>query len=359
MAKDYYQILGVSKDASKDDIKKAFRKMAQKYHPDKQGGDEAKFKEVNEAYQILSDDSKRKNYDTYGTAFEGANGGGGQQWDINDIFNQARWGGQGEGDFGVDLGDIFEGFFGGGGRRRQRRGRDISIDISVSFKESIFGTNRKVLLSKIGTCDTCRGNGSLPGSTATKCGRCDGRGKIRETRSSFLGTFTSDKECDLCYGKGEIFKDKCNKCAGAGVLKKEEEISIQIPSGIQDGEMIKLVAQGEAAPRATSGDLYVKIHVEKHPTIRREGENLVMDLPIRLSDALLGGEYSVQTLDGEIKLKIPEGVSYGEVLRVRGKGVPVERSRRGDFLVRLIIKYPNKLSKKAKEIISKLKDEGL
>jgi molecular chaperone DnaJ len=360
---DYYQILGVEKKASKDEIKKAFHKLAHKYHPDKNNGDEKKFKEVNEAYQILSDEKKRAEYDTYGRTFgagggpqggEGYGGTGGFGFDFGDLF---RGGGGGQ----PDIEDLFEGFFGGGrgGGHRGKRGRDISIDLQISFSEAVFGVERKVLITKIGKCDTCKGSGAKPGSGVTKCEKCGGKGRLMETRRSILGTFTTESECAHCAGKGEVPKEKCGNCAGHGVLKKSEEIVIKIPSGIDDGEMIRLTGQGEAVSGGASGDLYVKIHVERHKTFRREGHNILMDLNIKLSDALLGATYDVATLDGNIKLKIPEGIEHGEILRVKEHGVPLDKSHRGDLLVSIVIKMPTKLSKKALEQIEQLKSEGL
>lgn len=363
MQKDFYEVLGLSRTATKDEINKAFRKLAQKYHPDKQGGDAQKFKEINEAYQTLSDDKKRKEYDTYGRVFGGGGGpqqggwpgGGAAGFDFGDIFSGAQWGGEG----GPDLGDIFEDLFGGRGPR-VRRGRDISIDLEVPFKESIFGTERTVLITKVGSCATCKGNGAKPGTALTKCTTCGGKGKVQETRRSFLGSFTSERECATCAGRGEMPATKCETCSGAGVLKKSEEITIKIPAGIEDGEMIKLVGQGEAISAGTPGDLYVKIHVERDPTWRREGTSLVTELNVKLTDALLGGEYTLHALDGDLSLTIPEGVAFGETLRVRGRGVPMDtKGKRGDLLVRISIKTPSKLSKNARGMLEKLREEGI
>lgn len=357
MSKDYYNILGVEKGASKDEIKKAFRKLAHKYHPDKKGGDESKFKEVNEAYGILSDDKKKAEYDTYGQVFGDGGGpfGGGAGG-----FDFSGFQGAGQGFDASDLGDIFGEFFGGGGRRSNvKRGRDISIDFEISFEESIFGTERKVLLNKTSACEECKGSGAKEGTEMKKCTTCNGQGSVHETKKTFFGTFTSTAECSSCHGVGEIPKEKCKKCSGVGVLKKEEEISVKIPAGMQDGEMIRLSGAGEAVPRGITGDLYIKVHVAKHPVFKREGSNLVMDLNIKLTDALLGGEYTVNTLDGKLKLKIPKNVSFGEILRVRDKGVPLDNRKRGDLLVHLNINLPSKLSKKTEKIIKELKEEGI
>lgn len=349
--KDYYQILGIEKNASKEDIKKAFRKLAHKYHPDK-GGDEQKFKEINEAYQVLSDDKKRSHYDQFGSAdFGGGNPGAGFGG-----FDFSGFGGQG---VEFDLGDIFGDIFGGGRRSRQRRGRDISVDIIVPFAEAVFGTKRKVLITKTGVCDDCSGTGAKKDSKMKKCGTCNGAGQIHETRKSFIGSFTSVRECDECHGKGEIPEEKCGTCHGEGIIKKTEEINIQIPVGINNGEMIRMSGHGEAISNGVSGDLYVKVHVEPHKTFTRDGDDLRMTLPIKMTEAILGTDKMIETLDGEVKLKIPAGVSAGEILRLRSKGVPKSASTRGDLLVKITVPTPTKLSAKAKKLIDELKEEGL
>jgi len=362
---DYYNILGIPRNASKEDIKKAYRKLAHQYHPDKTKGDDKKFKEINEAYQVLSDEKKRAEYDTYGRVFsegagpggfgfsaEGGFGGSVENWDLNDIFE-----------------NFFEGFGGfgaaGGRRTRQKRGRDISIDLNISFEEAIFGTERKVLLSKTSLCDKCKGSGAEPGSQMEKCPVCQGVGRVHETKKSFFGIFTSLKECSKCLSKGSIPSKKCSICKGQGVFIKTEEIDIHVPAGIHNGEIIKLPGSGEAMPGGVSGDLYVKINVAKHSVFRREGENLAMDLNIKLSEALLGSEREIKTLDGIIKLKVPSGINSGEILRVRGKGVPRftglrDGSRsRGDLMIKIFVNMPKKISRHSQKLIEELKNEGL
>jgi molecular chaperone DnaJ len=368
MAKDYYDTLGVNKGASKDEIKKAFYKLAQKYHPDKKGGNEAKFKEANEAYQTLSDDDKRSKYDQFGSQYAnmgGGQSGGYQQGNPFEGFDFSGAGGNGNGgadfDFG-NLNDIFSDFFGGGmggGRPQQRRGRDISTEIQISFSDSIFGINRKVLITKTSNCLTCDGSGAKAGSGMVTCKHCNGQGKIHETKRSFLGNISSTKICEECNGMGQVPKELCDKCKGKGVLRREEEISIVIPAGIRDGEMIRMTRHGEAVSHGTTGDLYIKINVAPHPVFRRDGNDLVMNLNLKLSDALLGAKHEIETLDGKIEVTIPEGVSINEILRVRGKGVPTSKSKRGDLLIKLNIKLPNKLSRKSRELIDELKKEGI
>jgi len=352
MAKDYYETLGIAKTASKDEIKKAFHKLAHKYHPDKKGGDVAKFKELSEAYSILSDDKKRAEYDSYGRVFSGGGGGQGSGPEGFDFS------GFQQGFENIDFGDIFSDFF-GGARERVRRGRDISIDLELTFAESIFGTERKVLITKTSSCMACGGSGGKPGVGTKTCETCNGKGQIRESRKSFLGTVSTTRVCETCRGSGKIPKDKCANCHGVGVERREEEITIAVPAGIENGEMIRLSGMGEAVQGGAPGDLYVKIHIKRHQTFHKEGNNIVMDLNIKLSDALLGSEYKIATLDGEISVKIPEGVAFGEVLRVRGKGVPFEKGKRGDILIRINITLPAKLSKHARELFEQAKKEGI
>ena len=355
--KDYYQILGLEKGASKEEIKKAFRKLAAKYHPDKKTGDEEKYKEVTEAYAVLSDDKKKAEYDAYGQSFSGGAGGGCGGFSWQDFQNAAGGGFGGGQAFEFDLNDIFESFGFGGGHRKAR-GRDISIDINLSFKDAVFGTTRKVLITKNSECDECAGTGAKKGAGMETCPTCSGQGKMRETRQTIMGDFTTVRECSTCHGTGKVPKERCPHCAGTGVTKKEEEIVIKIPAGISDGEVIRMPGRGEAVPQGEPGDLYVKVHVEPHPTIKREGYNLVSKLPVKLTDALLGAVYSVETLDGKMDIKIPAGISNGELIRIKGKGVPNRRGR-GDFMVKVIVATPKKLSRKAKKLIEELKEEGI
>lgn len=362
MSKDYYEILGVNKNATKDEIKKAFYKLAHKHHPDKKEGNEAKFKEVNEAYQVLSDDAKRAKYDQFGSQYANMGGAQGGQYGGFEGFDFSGFqNGNVDFDFG-NLNDIFSDFFAGGmggGRSQARRGRDISTEIQISFSDAVFGVNRKILITKTSSCLTCHGSGGKTGTKMETCKVCNGQGKIRETKRSFLGNISSTKICDYCLGVGETPKEKCETCRGAGILRREEEISIAIPAGIRDGEMIRMTGMGEAVSRGTTGDLYIKINVTSHPVFKRDGHDLVMSLNLKLSEALLGTKYHIDTLDGKIEVAIPEGVSINEILRVRGKGVPISKNKRGDLLIKLNIKLPNKLSRKSREIIEELKKEGI
>lgn len=357
--KDYYEVLGVPKGATKDEIKKAFHKLAHKYHPDKSGGDDMKFKEVNEAYQVLSDENKRAQYDQFGQSYSNNGGQGAYQGGFGGFdFSGFQNGGAGF-DMG-DLNDIFSEFFGGtgGGGQRVKRGRDISTELTISFQESIFGVERKFLLTKMSSCDICNGTGAKSGTSFDTCKTCNGNGQIREMKRSILGSISTTRVCEICKGKGKVPHEKCATCKGAGVHRKEEEVGVKVPAGIHDGEMVRLTGMGEAIAGGSPGDLYIKIRVTNHQTIAREGNTLVMTLQIKVSEALLGAEHSIETLDGKTTITIPEGVKHGDILRIREKGVPVSRGKRGDFHVKIHIKFPTKLSRKAREAVETLKQEG-
>ncbi len=353
MSKDYYQILGIEKKASKEDIKKAFRTLAHKYHPDKKGGDEAKFKEVSEAYSVLSDDKKRAEYDAYGRVFSGGGGGAGPDgFDFSGFQNGAE--------FDIDLNDIFGGFgdiFGSG--MRSQRGRDISIDLELSFKESIFGLTRKVLITKDSTCDRCAGNGAEPNTKTKTCATCNGKGQVVESRRSPFGVFSVSTTCKTCRGRRVVPEKPCTTCRGSGVERKEEEITVHVPAGIENGQVIRMGGLGEAVSGGGPGDLYVKVHVRPDRKFRKEGYNIVTELPIKITDALTGSEYTIETLDSDTKITVPPLRSADEILRVKGKGVPMDKTRRGDLLIRVKVEFPQKLSKEAKELLEKLRKEGI
>lgn len=356
--KDYYEILGIAKGASKDEIKKAFHKLAHKFHPDKNQGDAEKFKEVSEAYSVLSDDKKRAEYDSYGRVF----GGGGPGFNPQDAgFDFSQFQDAFQGGFAFDFSDIFSDVF-GGGRGRTRRGRDISIDLEVTFKESVFGTKRTVLLAKTALCETCKGNGAMPGTELETCKHCNGAGKLHETTNSFFGSITVQSICRHCKGTGKVPKEKCSTCRGEGVYKKQEEIEVHVPPGIEGGEMIRLTGMGEAVVNGQAGDLYVKVHVQIDPRFKKDGINLITELSVKLSDALLGADYTIHTLDGDETITIPMGVSHGEIITIKGRGIPTgatpgRAGKRGDLYVRVRITLPQKLSRQAKQLIEKLREE--
>lgn len=357
MAHDYYKTLGVEKNASQEDIKKAFRKLAHQHHPDK-GGDEKKFKEASEAYSVLSDEKKRKEYDTYGSAGPGAGFSGGNGFDFSGFAN----GMGGQGFDGVDLNDIFGDLFGGTRAGRSsgvRRGRDISVDLQISFSEGVFGVERKVSITKTGACDTCSGTGAKPGVKINTCTHCNGKGSITEAKQTMLGAFMQTRECSVCHGVGKIPEEKCTTCKGHGVMRKEEDITIRVPAGIENGEMVRLTGAGEAIQNGKAGDLYVRIHVAPHKVFKRDREHLVMNLNVKLTDAILGADYPIETLEGPLKVTIPKGISSGEVLRVKGKGVPYEKKHRGDLFIKVEVKNPTKLSRAAEKLIEELRKEGI
>ncbi|MFH1455184.1 MAG: molecular chaperone DnaJ [bacterium] len=359
--KDYYKILGVDKNASKEDIKKAFRKLAHEHHPDK-GGVEEKFKEASEAYSVLSDDSKRSQYDTYGSAGQGGFGGG-QQYQGQGGFEGFDFSGfSGGQNVNFDLEDIFSDFFGGSrnsSRSATKKGRDISVDLELSFSEAVFGVEKTIRLTKNSKCKVCEGSGAKSGTQLQSCHSCGGQGRIRETKRSFFGPIVTEKVCEVCEGGGKIAKEKCSSCSGLGINKKEESFSVSIPADINDGETVRLTGAGEALKGGTPGDLYIKIRVKKDSLFKKEGKNLVTELNIKLTDAVLGAKYSLKTLDGNIELKVPEGAEFGQILRIKGKGIPISQDRRGDLLVKLNIKIPSRLSKQAKKDFENLKGEGI
>jgi len=362
MPKNYYETLGVDKSASKEEIKKAFHKLALKYHPDKNNGDDKKFKEVNEAYQTLSDDSKRSRYDQFGSA-DGPMGGGnygGQSGFGGFDFSGFQQGGQNY-DMG-DLGDIFSDFFGGGmgsRNRSNRRGRDIETNIELTFEESIFGVDKTISINKQSKCSVCGGTGAKVGTKMITCKDCGGKGQIREVRRSILGSFSTTRVCDTCFGKGQIPSEKCSNCRGDGVVRKQEELSIKIPAGIKNAEILKMSGAGEYIQGGNAGDLYIRIKVKPHHIFDRDGLNLTMTLPIKLTDSLLGATYKLKTLEGNnLEVKIPEGINHHELLRVKGKGVPSSHGR-GDIIIKIQIEIPKKLSRKEKELVEKLKEEGI
>jgi molecular chaperone DnaJ len=358
MSKDYYKILGVEKNASVDDIKKAFKKAAMQHHPDRPGGNEAKFKEVNEAYQVLSDAEKRQRYDQFGSDFEQQGGfGGGMNWE--DVMRQARGQGGFGGDFG-DLGDIFGSFFGGGQQRRgPARGRDIQVDVEIDFKEAAFGLEREISLRKQDKCDVCHGTGGEPGSKMEKCTTCKGQGQVVQTQRTILGAMQTVATCSDCHGRGERAAKKCKHCGGDGILAKTSNVKIKIPAGIDNGQSIRLEGYGETAPHGGgSGDLYVRVHVRPSKIFQREGFDVYTGSEISYPQAVLGDHIEVETLDGIIKIAVPEGTESGQLIRIKGKGIQhLQRSARGDHYVKVKIRVPKKLSKEVRKKLDDLKTE--
>jgi len=360
MAKDYYEILGVSKGASQDEIKKAFRQKAHEHHPDKAGGNEAKFKEANEAYQVLGNAEKRRQYDQYGATFDQQGGfGGGMNWE--DFMRQARGSGGGF-DFGGDLGDIFGDLFGfGGGARRGRsgRGRDIEIDITAPFRDAVFGGEKEIELYKNIKCEACHGSGSEPGSKIVNCASCKGSGQVRRVQHTVFGAFQSVATCPDCGGEGKKPEKLCGKCSGGGFVKASKRIRINIPSGISDAQVLKMSGEGEAGERgAAAGDLYIKVRVKPDSKFERDGDDILTTEHISFSQAALGDKIEVETLDGPVRLKIPDGTQTGKIFKLSDKGVPHLNHRgRGDHLVEIVVKTPAKLSRRAKQLLEELREE--
>jgi len=371
--KDYYKILGVNRNASQEEIKKAFYKLAHKYHPDKAGGDEEKFKEINEAYQVLSDENKRRQYDQFGQVFEGA--GASPNWGF-DFSNFGRSGFNN--DFGSkvdfdfsdlgfdeDLGDIFNNIFGGFNPSQRKRkkvqyGSDVRLMIEISLEEVAIGVVKEIEYNTFVKCDQCQGRGYEEGSGFKTCPTCNGRGEIKEIRQSFFGSLSQVKVCPECAGEGKIPEKICPFCKGHGRVKGKKRISLKIEPGINDGQIIRVAGSGEDGEKnGPSGDLYVEVRVKPHPLFKREGADLIYQTSIPVIEAILGTEKEIPTIYGKpIILKIPAGIDSGKILRVRNKGLPYfGRRGYGDLLVHIKVKIPKKVSSKAKKILEDLKGE--
>lgn len=368
MARDYYEILEVRKGASDDEIKRAYRRLAQKYHPDKIGGDEKKFKEINEAYQVLSDKQKRGQYDQFGQTFEqaqaqGRGGFGGFEGfrDFSGFADAFREGGFG---FGGGFEDIFSDIFGGGGGRRARakkQGGDIAIDIELTLEEAYSGAERDINIYKRTICPACKGGGAEPGSKTITCPACKGKGEVRQTRRTILGTFTQVSTCPECGGEGKILEKKCRVCGGDGRVRESAPVRIRIPAGVENGETMALEGAGEAGSKGrTSGDLYVNIHIKPHKHFKRQNADLVYDAEISVSQAALGAKVEVPTIEGKAILSVPAGIESGKVIKMSGKGMPKLRGYgRGDELVKIKIKIPKGLTRRQKELLEELGKEGM
>lgn len=353
--KNYYKTLGVEKNASAEEIKKAFRKLAHEHHPDKTGGDDKHFKEISEAYQVLGNAEKRQQYDQFGSTFEDMNGGQG--------FGQGFHGFQGfnQADFG-DIGDILGSMFGGGRShtREQSRGKDIEKDISLEFKESIFGVNKIVELYRHVSCDRCNGNGAEPGSKISDCASCHGSGEIKAVQRTVFGNFETRAVCNDCHGLGKKPEKPCIRCHGSGITRDLNKLEIKIPAGSDDGAVLRVRGEGEtAAYGGASGDLYLHLHIKYDPRWQRQGSDIVSSQKINFSTAALGGTVKVETVDGPVELKIPAGTQADSVFSLRGKGIPsVRRGGRGDHLVKITIDVPKKLSKKQKQLLEQFEEES-
>lgn len=361
MAKDYYEILGVSKNASQDEIKRAFRRLAHEHHPDKGNGNAEKFKEVNEAYQVLGDANKRAQYDRFGPGFEAAQGfGGGRTGGFQgNPFEGFGFGGAGFGN-GVefDLGDIFSDIFGGRSERQSRRNRgiDLEMPLTITFEEAIFGTEKTITLEKTDQCHVCSGTGAAPGTKVITCPKCHGQGQVVTTRRTIFGNIQSAATCDKCDGAGKVPETPCSVCGGSGALRRPKTIAAKIPAGIDHGQRIRMQGEGEVGYRGSApGDLYINIRVTPSKEFKRDGSTLHKDLPVSFIQASLGTKVQVSTPHGDIEVKVPAGTQPGTVLKVSGKGVPVINSgKQGDLLLTVRVVIPKKLTKQERELIEKL-----
>lgn len=352
--RDYYEVLGVDKNADDAAIKKAYRVLAKKYHPDMNPGDaeaEKKFKEASEAYAILSDPEKRRQYDQYGhAAFEGAGGAGG--FDFNSM------------DFGDIFGDLFGGMFGGSGSRRANsgpmKGANVRTSVRVTFEEACFGVEKEIELTLKDECKTCRGTGAKPGTSKETCSKCGGKGQVVFTSQSFFGTVRNVQTCPDCGGTGKIIKEKCPDCHGSGYIASRKKIQISVPAGIDDGQSIRIRDKGEPGTNGgPRGDLLVEVLVQRHPIFQRQDYNIFSTVPISFAVAALGGEILIDTIDGQVVYEVKAGTQTDTKVRLKGKGVPTLRNKdvRGDHYVTLVVQTPTKLSSEAKELLRKFDEE--
>ncbi|MGQ3377373.1 molecular chaperone DnaJ [Priestia endophytica] len=349
--RDYYEVLGVGKSATKDEIKKSYRKLSKKYHPDinKDADAPEKFKEIKEAYEVLSDDQKRAHYDQFGHTDP----------------NQGGFGGGGDFGGGFGFEDIFSSFFGGGGGRRRdpnapRQGADLQYTMMLSFEEAAFGKDTTIEIPREETCDTCDGSGAKPGSKVDTCSHCNGSGQLNVEQNTPFGRIVNRRVCHHCNGSGKIIRDKCSTCHGAGKVKKQKKISVKIPAGVDDGQQLRVAGQGEPGVNGgPPGDLFVVFSIRGHEFFEREGDDIYCEMPITFSQAALGDEVEVPTLHGKVKLKVPAGTQTGTNFRLRGKGVPNVRGYgQGDQHVVIRVITPTKLSEKQKELLRDFAEES-
>ena len=367
--RDYYEVLGVNKNATDDELKKAYRRLAKKYHPDANPDNkaeaEAKFKEVNEAYETLSDPQKRRMYDQFGPdgpqGFNGAGGFGGQ----NGYYSYTSSGFDGFGDFG-DLGDIFSSFFGGGfgggrssGRKQNgpRKGADLNLHIDITFEQAFLGVEKEITITRNEECTICHGTGAKPGTSVTKCPTCNGTGQIRQVQNTILGQMQTTRTCTNCHGTGEVIKEPCENCRGKGTVRKQPKIKVKIPAGIDDGQTVVLRGEGEPGEKGgPKGDLYITVRLKKHSIYSRKANNVYCDVPITITQATLGADLEIPMVDGsKERYKIPEGTQTGTKFVIRGKGFKsVSSNSVGDFVFTVNVQTPKKLSKEQRELLVQL-----
>jgi molecular chaperone DnaJ len=359
--RDYYEVLGVGKDASADEIKKAFRRAAVQHHPDKEGGDESKFKEVNEAYEVLKDPSKRQRYDQFGHAgVGGASGAPG-----GDPFGGGFSGFNGQSanfDFGdLGLGDIFGNFFGGNAGRQQgqRRGRDVETRVEISFEDAVFGTEQDLHINVDDTCEHCKGTTVEPGHELKTCQTCKGAGQVVQVMRTIFGNIQQASVCPTCKGTGKVPEKVCTVCHGKGTQKRAQTITLKVPAGIDDGAVIRLREHGEAAANAPKGDLYVNVRVKPHKQFTREGDLILSEEHIGMVDAALGTEIDVATVDGPVRMKVPAGTQSGTDFKLSGHGVPHLRTEtRGAHIVTVVVETPQRITKAQRELLEQFAAEG-
>lgn len=362
MAKDYYKTLGVERNATDQEVKRAFRKLAHEHHPDKTSGNADKFKEINEAYQVLSNKEKRRQYDQFGSTFSAGGGSpfGGDNfasgWDFSNFGGFAR-GGQGA-EFDFNLGDIFGSMFGGATttRSRNRRGADIQVDLEISLSEAVFGASELISIRKENVCQHCQGSGAKDAKAYNSCPTCRGSGQI----ASSFGPFRTQSACPECLGQGKVIKEKCGHCHGSGAVTENVDLRVEIPAGIDDGQSIRLSGQGNSGQHGSrAGDFYVRVHIKPNPYFSRQDFDLLSEQKIAFTTAALGGEVLVRTIDGQVKLKIPAGTPAGKKFILRGQGVTKLRGKnRGDQIVTIQVEVPTRLSKKQKKLLEDFEKEA-
>lgn len=358
--RDYYEVLGVSKDASADEIKKAYRKLAVKYHPDKDGGDETKFKEASEAYEVLKDAQKRQRYDQFGHAGVGGGASGGGYSGGNPFEGFGGFNGQNvHFDFGDGgLGDIFGQFFGGGqSQRGPRRGRDVEAQIELTFEEAVFGVEEKITLDMDDECEHCKGTTVEPGHSMKTCPTCKGAGQQTRVMNTMFGAIQQAVTCETCGGKGKVPEKVCSVCHGRGTQRRKQTMTLKVPAGIDDGATIRLKEKGEAIGDGARGDLYVHIRVKAHKKFTREGDLILSEEHVSMVDATLGTEIDVETVDGTVRMKVPAGTQSGTDFKLSGHGVPHLRGdKRGAHIISIIVDIPTKLTKKQRELLEQFDD---
>ena len=356
---DYYETLGISKSASADEIKKAFRRLAVKYHPDKEGGDEAKFKEINEAYEVLKDQQKRQRYDQFGHAGVGGAGGGGRAG--GDPFEGFGGFGQGQNINFEDLGgfgDLFGSMFGGGQRQRgPRRGQDVATEVTITFEQAVFGVEKEITLALDDTCAHCKGDGAEPGHGIKTCPTCHGTGQVNRVMNTIFGQIQQTTVCNHCQGRGKVPEKSCTVCHGKGTTRQTQQLKLKVPAGIDDGAAIRLTGRGQAVQGGEKGDLYVNIRVKPHKVFTREGELILSEETIDMVTAALGGTKTVATVDGDVTIKIPAGTQSGTDFKLAEHGVPRLRGGgRGAHIVTIKVATPTKLSKRQKELLQQFSE---